>query len=231
MKMCKKCSLIQELSNFPLRKDKKDGYHIYCKKCVKQNYIAYQNENKAVLKEKRHEYYLKNREIILKKQKESRVPGSRSIYLKKYYQVNKHKMDENTKKYRKNNKEKFNEWARVYYSDPTKRIARNMYNRIRIALKQQLLKKHTNTQNLCGCTWEDLKNHLESKFKNNMSWDNYGAGYGKWSIDHIIPCSKFNLTNENERKKCFHYTNLQPLWTSENSSKRNKYNYGCKGHN
>jgi len=63
--------------------------------------------------------------------------------------------------------------------------------------------------------------HLESQFKEGMTWDNYGRGTNNWSIDHIIPCSNFDLTKIEEQQKCFHYTNLQPLWTTENSSKRN----------
>ena len=52
-----------------------------------------------------------------------------------------------------------------------------------------------------------------------MSWGNYG----KWHVDHIRPCASFNLVNEEEQKKCFHYTNLQPLWAKDNLSKGSKY--------
>ena len=52
-----------------------------------------------------------------------------------------------------------------------------------------------------------------------MTWKNYG----EWHIDHIKPCSKFNLTDEEEQKKCFNYKNLQPLWASENTSKGAKW--------
>ena len=52
-----------------------------------------------------------------------------------------------------------------------------------------------------------------------MTWENHG----EWHIDHIKPCASFNLLNEDEQKKCFHYTNLQPLWASENLSKGCKY--------
>ena len=51
-----------------------------------------------------------------------------------------------------------------------------------------------------------------------MSFKNYG----KWHIDHIIPCSKFDLTKRDEQLKAFHYTNLQPLWANENFKKSNK---------
>ena len=55
-----------------------------------------------------------------------------------------------------------------------------------------------------------------------MSWDNHGFGDDKWHIDHIIPCSNFDLTKKEEQKKCFNYKNLQPLWQKDNLSKGNK---------
>ena len=64
-----------------------------------------------------------------------------------------------------------------------------------------------------------VKGFLEAKFKEGMTWENHG----EWHIDHIKPCVSFNLLDENEQKKCFHYTNLQPLWASENLSKGCKY--------
>ena len=53
---------------------------------------------------------------------------------------------------------------------------------------------------------------------NGMTWDNYG----EWHIDHIKPCSSFNMLIEEERKRCFHYTNLQPLWAIDNIKKSDK---------
>jgi hypothetical protein len=75
--------------------------------------------------------------------------------------------------------------------------------------------------NLTGIKSKDfLKKHLEQQFKEGMTWENYGTM--GWHIDHINPCSSFDLTLQEERKKCFHYTNLQPLWWWENTSKGNR---------
>lgn len=52
-----------------------------------------------------------------------------------------------------------------------------------------------------------------------MSWSNYG----KWHIDHIIPCAAFDLSDEFEQRACFHYSNLQPLWAYDNIGKSDKY--------
>ena len=48
-----------------------------------------------------------------------------------------------------------------------------------------------------------------------MSWENKGI----WDIDHRRPCASFDLTNEEEKYMCFHWTNLQPMWHVENMEK------------
>ena len=72
--------------------------------------------------------------------------------------------------------------------------------------------------NLVGCTIEELKSHLEKSFDDKMSWDNYG----EWHIDHILPCTYFDLRNEDEQRKCFHFSNLQALWRLDNIRKNNE---------
>ena len=42
-------------------------------------------------------------------------------------------------------------------------------------------------------------------------------------MDHIIPVTAFNLSDPEQQKECFHFTNLQPLWGTENLRKSNKY--------
>lgn len=55
-----------------------------------------------------------------------------------------------------------------------------------------------------------------------MTWDNHGVGAGHWNLDHIFPCAMFDLTQKCEQQKCFHYTNLQPLWSKDNLEKSDK---------
>lgn len=70
---------------------------------------------------------------------------------------------------------------------------------------------------MLGCEITFFKEYIESLFEDGMSWDNHG----EWELDHIIPCSSFNMNIKEDQKKCFHYTNIQPLWKTEN---RKKYN-------
>ena len=92
--------------------------------------------------------------------------------------------------------------------------------RIRQVLKTSGSSKSATTIKLVGISVKGLKKYLESKFKTGMTWENYGL-YG-WHIDHIIPCSSFNFSKPSEQRKCFHYTNLQPLWWYENLAKGSK---------
>ena len=91
---------------------------------------------------------------------------------------------------------------------------------VRVRITQMIKNKSLNTVDILGCTWEELKVYLESKFQEGMSWENYGRD--GWHIDHIKPLSKFNLNNPDELKKACHYSNLQPLWAKDNLRKSNK---------
>jgi hypothetical protein len=104
-------------------------------------------------------------------------------------------------------------------------LAHNLRTRINRALKNN--SKFLTTLYLIGCTIDQLKQHLESQFKEDMNWDNLGRGWHskgmqEWHVDHIRPCASFNLSNPEEQKKCFHYTNLQPLWAHDNLTKSNR---------
>lgn len=91
--------------------------------------------------------------------------------------------------------------------------------RIANALKKKNSYKSESTESLLGCKWEFFINWIESKFKDGMSWGNRNL----WHIDHIRPCCSFDLSDANQQKECFHYSNLQPLWAKENLSKNGRY--------
>ncbi len=111
--------------------------------------------------------------------------------------------------------------------------ARRQYQKIRhdskrllpIRLRSRLykfIKGHTSCsiRNVLGCTREQLTAHLESLFQLGMTWDNYGRN--GWHIDHVQPCSAFDLRKMDQRRACFHFTNLRPMWEAENISKGKK---------
>ena len=117
--------------------------------------------------------------------------------------------------------EKFREYQRNYWNerrrkDPTLRLIHNHRTRVRQALNG--IYKSESSLVLLGCKTEELKKHIESLFQDGMNWLNYG----EWEIDHIRPCSSFDLSDLKQQEECFHYTNLQPLWKHDNRLKSDK---------
>jgi len=78
--------------------------------------------------------------------------------------------------------------------------------------------KYKSSLMLLGCDMQFFKQYIESKFTDGMSWDRLPEIH----LDHIIPCDKFDLTKIEEQRKCFHYSNIQPLWWYDNLSKGNR---------
>lgn len=101
--------------------------------------------------------------------------------------------------------------------DPCFRLQNNLRKRLTLALKTNC--KKGSIINYLGCSIQEFKSYLESKFQPGMTWDNYGRGSGFWSIDHIKPLKIFNLSNEEQFKIANHYTNLQPMWFQDNCAK------------
>ena len=145
-------------------------------------------------------------------------------YFKKYREENKDKIRELVKKYQEENKDTIREnvrkWRNKRYKDPNYKIRILTRKRIMNALKNNNINKTSKSLELLGCTIQEAREHLEKQFKEGMTWDNHGRK--GWHIDHIIPCASFDLTDPEQQKKCFHYTNLQPLWAKENISKGSK---------
>lgn len=96
-------------------------------------------------------------------------------------------------------------------------IANRIRSRVYGVLKG--INKSAPTLALLGNSLEGVRAHLEQQFTEGMGWHNYGA----WHIDHIRPCASFDLSKPEQQRQCFHYTNLQPLWASENISKGSKW--------
>ena len=111
-------------------------------------------------------------------------------------------------------------WGRKQRAtNPAYKIKCNIRCRLNLLLRKQKITKKERTVDYIGCSFEELKNHLEKQFKPGMSWENRT----EWHVDHIIPVNyfikNFDFTDINVQKKCFYYTNLRPLWKFDNLSK------------
>jgi len=148
----------------------------------------------------------------------------RSCYQIQYRAQNKQKIIKLNRDWYLANREKDNKDSIAYQLkrlqvDVQYRVLRRLRSRLNHALKGNW-KSGSAIKDL-GCTVDQLKLHLESKFQPGMSWDNYGKS--GWHIDHIKPLSSFNLQDRVQLQQAVHYTNLQPLWASDNLKKGAKY--------
>ena len=206
-KKCASCGEIKSATNdyFGNATKNKDGLKHTCKTCRKQKEYSNQIEHIARVR-------------------------------KKYYEENKLEISKECKKYRAKNKERYRLYDAQYYKENKivikENVKTNMYARLKIDVNYKLLvryrtrlykavkgyDKSKTTRELIGCSVEELKKHLESQFTEGMTFENYG----EWHVDHIIPCSSFDFSKEEEQMKCFNYKNLQPLWAIDNLRKSDK---------
>ena len=103
----------------------------------------------------------------------------------------------------------------------TNRVVAAMRGRIGQMIRYGGIVKEATSMKLLGCTLDAFRAHIEKQFQPGMTWDNYGKE--GWEIDHIIPCSSFDLSIPGSQRVCFNYSNLQPLWHIDNMKKGNKY--------
>ena len=137
----------------------------------------------------------------------------------------KHK-NKTTRIWRHNNKEHhnntYNSWSKEKYdNDPNYKLTKILRTRLTSALKGE--QKAAATMELIGCTTEELWLHIESKFEPGMTRENNGNGEGFWHLDHEKACANFDLSDPEQQRACFHYTNLQPLWYEDNLKKGAKH--------
>ena len=172
-----------------------------------------ENENRR--RRKKYAESEQYREKIIDKVRKSRERLSQDVEWKKHRrQLNKNWRVSDA------GKEWHNEYQKQRYKvDYDFKMRCNLRARIRVALKEQGARRRKSSEVIIGCSISELRHHLEQQFTEGMSWDNHGD----WHIDHIKPCAAFDLTNEDEQRECFHYSNLQPLWAKDNLRKGATY--------
>jgi hypothetical protein len=185
-KICSKCKIDKNDLEFEYCNHTTTNLSAWCKKCISNH--------------KAEKYQLKKE----KYKKQSKL----------YYTNNKIKKSEYVKKYQQQNKEKLNKYRNEYSkqrknTDINYRLGFILRGRLLDALKRSNITKRHSVMKLIGCTIEEYKQYIEQQLKPEMNWDNHGE---VWEIDHIKPCSLFNLTDIEQQKQCFHYTNTKPLF-------------------
>lgn len=152
-------------------------------------------------------YIANNKEKIAAYKKQWRLENKNRVVqvAAEYYQENKEKL-----------KKEISAREKLYLADNIEyKLAKSLRSRLNGAIKKNT-KSGSAVRDL-GCSIEELKVYLESKFLLGMTWKNH-ARYG-WHIDHIVPLCKFDLSKREELLKACHFTNLQPLWARDNWKK------------
>lgn len=210
-KKCTRCKKTKSHKDFYRCDTTHDKLRYYCKDCGGKDSLKWQRENSERARENYRRLYNKNPDRFIKK----------------------------TADWRKKNPEKNLETMRLSSKNNIKAIRKSRIKsekKRRSTLKGRL---HTNlsriiryclngTKNgkkweaIVGYTLEELKSHLEKQFLSGMTWENYGRT--GWHIDHKIPISVFNFNKpeDDDFKRCWDLSNLQPLWCSDNTKKRDK---------
>lgn len=182
---------------YMLRNMIQKNHQSLCKLCKSKSNKRFRASNKEYIKAIHKSHYIKNKEYIKLKSNQyyAEHKDERMIYLKNQYWVKR--------------------------NEPQYAITRLLRARLyRAVVKDCGCTHKPKTLDLLGCSVDYLRKHLESLFTSGMSWKNRGRR--GWHVDHIIPCDYFDLTKLEEQKKCFHWTNLQPLWWHDNIRKSNK---------
>jgi hypothetical protein len=197
---------------------------------------SWYTKNSELLREKRRKRYLKTKDAEAKNRKKYYAKNKETIlsYCKTWSLKNKERKKEVSKKWRdlnpekvrkyysdyaKRNKQKINEKNKKIRSTPIGKLKTSLRNSSKRIAYYSGAKKRFPTVKFLGCSFACAKQHIESQFKDGMSWDNFG----EWHIDHIRPLASFDLTDVTQQLMAGHYTNLQPLWAAENMAKGAKY--------
>ena len=209
--------------------------------------LSYVKRRESVLKQKA-EYRKKNRAKILEKQRIDWLKNhdTRLAQIRAYAAANREKLNaakraarradpekekEIQRRWRLKNPEKAAQlqregfqrhkakrlaWEREYRRKSVNRkISVSLRNRLNAVLRGKT--KFSSVLTLLGCSLQEFKESFQARFTGEMSWERFLSG--KIHIDHIIPCVDFDLSKEDEQRRCFNFSNLQPLWARDNLQK------------
>jgi hypothetical protein len=178
MKICRVCEKKKKEKEFNKKRSE-------CKNCQSRNW---------------KQYYQKNKEQLLLKQKENPEQNRKKV-----------------KKFASKNREKINKKRRENYKNDENLQLKNKYRKETYML---FLKKNVKYSSLIGCSSNFFRKWIKSQLHSTMNIHNYGI---IWELDHVIAVSSFNLKNKNQVKLCYHWENVRPCFCFHNKQKKNSF--------
>ena len=200
------------------------GNQVYCSNicAIRQGRIDWKNRNKEKFRLSEN-LRKKNKYQNDSDYREERKQRSNTNYHSK---SDEEKFDLNKKNREARNADEVREYARKYHSTRSKediefKLTTNLRTLIRSAIKRGGGVKSIKSESLIGCSVKECRDHIEKQFKNGMGWENWDLE--GWHIDHIRPCSSFNMKEVAQQRIAFNWRNLRPLWSTENIQKKDNY--------
>jgi hypothetical protein len=224
MKTCKRCNIEKDYTEFYKEKNSKDGFRGSCKSCMSDYQSSIDKNHRKDICKKSYYKNIDDKKLYYKSNSE-KIKQRR---LERYYE-NKEFEQEYAKEYAKNNRTELNKYRRDYEklrieTDNLYKFIRSIRSLIFISVTKNGYTKKSKTSTILGCSFEEFKIYIESKFEDWMDWENHGKCTGSynetWHLDHIVPIS--SAKNESEVIKLNHYTNFQPICSKRNLEKSNK---------
>ena len=190
------------MSDFSNDINRPSGKHPYCKICVRVYGRQYAAKHREEAKARAATWYKEHPDQVTAYYADADVKARRRSYMHQYRKTHRDRKRQTNKAYEKHRQA----------TDVNYRLAVSLRKRLGVALRNK--QKAGSAVRDLGCTIPQLKCYLEQKFLPGMSWANHTRT--GWHIDHIIPLASFELTDPEQFKRAVHYTNLQPLWASDN---------------
>ena len=146
-------------------------------------------------------------------------PEKARIAVRKWVMVNREKQSESSRQWRIKNPKYANQYIKKQLiSNPVFKLKYTLRSRFHSALKNNT--KTGSAVKFLGCDIEKFKKYIEDQFQEGMNWKNHGLN--GWHLDHIKPFASFDLADPKQQAEVCHYTNLQPLWATDNYKKNTK---------
>jgi hypothetical protein len=161
-------------------------------------------------------------------------PEKHKAAKRKYAAIHKEQANRNGHEWYLKNKDHYYKNKRIYLDNRRKTdenfvLACRLRARVRSAVKSQNTKRAGAAIDLIGCSIKYLKDYLMSLFTEGMTWDLLLSS--EIEIDHVLPVASFDLTDPEQQRRAFYYTNLQPLWVDDNRKKSDILPDGTRARN